>query len=86
MDNPQPANLVLKKIIEVIPSTETETLNALQKYYDEFWNKAPELMTEADIWSPFAKFLNSIMGEIDTEWKKQVVIIYCAGKRGDLEL
>jgi hypothetical protein len=87
MDNPQPANLVLKKILEVIPPSETEVMAALTKFKEnEFWNKAPELMTKGDIWIPLTRLLNSTMGEIDTEWKKKAVEIFCAGKRGELNL
>ena len=85
MDNPLPADLVLKKILEVVPPSETEVVAALTKYYkNEFWNKAPELMTKGDIWIPLTQLLNCTIGEIDTDWKKTVVAIFCAGKKGEL--
>jgi len=85
MDNPLPANLVLKKILEVVPPSETEALATLTKYYDnELWNKAPELMVKGDMWFPLTRLLQRTIGEIDADWKKTVVAIFNAGKKGEL--
>jgi hypothetical protein len=41
-------------------------------------------MVKGDMWFPLTRLLERTIGEIDADWKKTVVAIFNAGKKGEL--
>jgi hypothetical protein len=66
-------NTVVKQLLDIIPESESALIHAIKTYRDSLWNIAPELLSNREYWIPLQNIMNTHVGEIDTEWKTQLV-------------
>jgi len=69
------------RIIKVIPETETDLLQDLDKFINSIWNKAPEVRCSSEVYVPYYNILwNHGFGELDRDqdpdWKFHVRDIF----------
>ena len=75
MTKPRKVNLVIDKLLEVIPSIEQKLINELVIYRDSLWNQSPESLYTKYNWQPLINILNNNITVIDCDWKKQLIHI-----------
>ena len=74
---------VHKRILEVIPHSETELIHALESYIQSIWNKAPEVRTTAEVFIPYYLLLLEYIPQLDMlgkdspEWCIKCRDIFC---------
>jgi hypothetical protein len=66
---------VVPTLLELIPDDQTILRKSLSEFKDKIWNQAPELRMGL-LWSDLAKILNNLIGELDADWKLQLVKIF----------
>jgi len=67
---------VSKKLLEVIPETETELIRDIQEYSSGLWNQAPELLQGAQFWAPMQTILAKHITIFDEPWKIKVKDVF----------
>jgi len=72
----QSVNTVMKQLLDIIPESESDLIHAIKKYNNSLWNIAPELLSNREYWTPLVNIMNTHVGEIDTEWKTQLVSVF----------
>jgi hypothetical protein len=72
----QSVNTVTKQLLDIIPESESDLIHAIKKYNNSLWNIAPELLSNREYWRPLVNIMNTHVGEIDTEWKTQLVSVF----------
>jgi hypothetical protein len=70
---------VMKQMLEIIPTEETQLINDLTTFKEALWNQAPELRC-TDFWIPMTSILQRNIEYIDEPWKIEVLKIFNAGK------
>jgi len=72
----RPVDITIKKLLQIIPKTETSLINEIEAYKNSLWNQAPEAMYFRENWVPLQNILNRNILEIDCNWKKKLIIEY----------
>jgi hypothetical protein len=67
---------VIDQLLAVIPETETDLLNKINKYKKDRFNIAPEIRRNGEYFMQLGYILNSNITEIDTDWKRELVKIF----------
>jgi hypothetical protein len=67
----RPVDITIKKLLQIIPKTETSLINEIESYKNSLWNQAPEAMYFRENWVPLQNILNRNILEIDCNWKKK---------------
>lgn len=76
MSGPRSVVDVMDKFLQIIPDTETHLIGAIIDYKKSLWNQAPEALTTDHCWIPLQTILIQNVGEIDNEWKKDLLRIF----------
>lgn len=67
---------VMEQLLNIIPPSELDLIHAIKTYKSGLWNIAPELLSNREYWTPLVNIMNNHVGEIDTEWKTQLVSVF----------
>jgi len=67
---------IICKLLEIIPNSETKLINEITSYSKSLWNKAPEILRSSEAWGPLQLILSTNITIIDTEWKKELIILF----------
>jgi conjugal transfer/entry exclusion protein len=71
----------MKKFMQIIPETETNLRSKISNYLENnIWNKAPEILNGYDLWMDLFNILKYNIGEMDAEWKQEILKIYNESK------
>jgi hypothetical protein len=70
---------VIKKMMEFIPTEETQLINDLKIFKEALWNQAPELRC-THFWIPMTSILQRNIECIDEPWKTEIVKLFNDGK------
>jgi len=70
---------VMKQMLQVIPTEETQLISDLKTFNEALWNQAPEVRC-TDFWKPMTSILQRNIECIDQPWKIEVLKIFNAGK------
>jgi len=70
---------VMKQMLQIIPTEETQLINDLTTFKEALWNQAPELRS-SHFWIPMTSILQRNIDCVDQPWKIEVVKIFNAGK------
>lgn len=74
--HPRSVVAIINKLLEVIPSTETELVKAITDYRDSLWNIAPELLSDGYYWKPLARILGTYVNSLNEPWQQQLQKIF----------
>jgi hypothetical protein len=78
---PERVDFVMKKFMQIIPETETNLRSKISNYLENnIWNKAPEILNGYDLWMDLFHILKYNIGEMDAEWKQEILKIYNEAK------
>jgi len=67
--------------MQIIPETETNLRSVISNYLEtKIWNKAPEIRNGYDLWMDLFNILKYNVGDMDTEWKHEILKIYNEAK------
>ena len=78
---PERVDFVMQKFMQIIPETETNLRNAISNYLEnKIWNKAPEIRNGYDLWMDLFNILKYNVGDMDAEWKQEILKIYNESK------
>jgi hypothetical protein len=75
MSTPRDVVDVVPTLLEIIPDDQTILRKAISDFADKLWNQAPELRMGL-FWTDLAKILNNHVGELDADWKLQLVKVF----------
>jgi len=67
---------VMEQLLAIIPESETDLIHSIKTYRAGLWNIAPELLPNKEYYIPLQNILNNHVGEIDAEWKTQLVSVF----------
>jgi hypothetical protein len=70
---------VIKEMLQIIPTDETQLISDLTTFNEALWNQAPELRC-TDFWIPMTSILQRNIECVDQPWKIEVLKIFNAGK------
>ena len=73
---PRSVALVTIEILQIIPKTEENLIQALIHFRNGLWNIAPEVMGNPIYWMRLQGVLKSNIPTFDTEWKVAVLRIF----------
>jgi hypothetical protein len=78
---PERVDFVMEKFMQIIPETETNLRSVISNYLEnKIWNKAPEIRNGYDIWMDLFNILKYNIGDMDAEWKHEILKIYNESK------
>ena len=78
---PERVDFVMEKFMQIIPETETNLRSVISNYLEtKIWNKAPEIRNGHDLWMDLFYILKYNIGEMDAEWKQEILKIYNESK------
>ena len=64
--------VVLKQVMEIIPESETNLINELNKFKRTLDYSAPEMRMASECWSPFISILNFFIPKKEEEWQLRI--------------
>lgn len=70
---------VMKQMLQVIPTDETQLINDLTIFKEALWNQAPEVRG-SHFWKPMTSILQRNIECIDEPWKVEVLKLFNSGK------
>jgi len=73
------ADVLIKKLITIIPDDQVKLRDNLVKLSESWWNQAPELLCNDQYWLPVGNVLSEHIHDFDSDWKVKVRDIYNTG-------
>ena len=64
--------VVLKQVMKIIPESETNLINELNKFKKTLDYCAPEMRMASECWVPFIGILNYYIPKIEEEWQIKI--------------
>jgi hypothetical protein len=78
---PERVDFVVQKFMQIIPEMETNLRSVILNYLEtKIWNKAPEIRNGYDLWMDLFHILKYNIGDMDAEWKREILKIYNESK------
>jgi 16S rRNA C1402 (ribose-2'-O) methylase RsmI len=75
-EDPRSVDIVIKKLLEIIPEEEFVLIAELKKYYDTLWNQSPEALKSSYCWIPLQNIMNEHVPYLDEPWKKKAIRMF----------
>lgn len=76
IENARFVDVVIKKLLEIVPCHEYSLVCDLEAYYNSLWNQSPEALKTAHCWTPLQNIMNNHVQDLDEPWKIKAICLF----------